>query len=135
MNYNKDQQQEFRELANWVIDQSKQAGAGDCKVSISKRRSVEINYRERKPEVIKEATTQGLYLEVFINNRFAGKSTPDFRKSTLSGFISDLIDNAKIMEEDPFRSLPDPKYYAGRSDIDLQLSDPDFQQLTPENRH
>lgn len=135
MSYKKDQQQEFRELANWVIDQTKQAGANDCKVSISKRRSVEINYRDRKPEVIKEATTQGLYLEVFINKRFAGKSTPDFRKSTLSGFISDLIENAKIMEEDPFRTLPDPKYYAGRSEKDLQLADPDFQQLTPENRH
>jgi PmbA protein len=135
MSYKKDQQQEFRELAGWVIDQTKQAGANDCKVSISKRRSVEINYRDRKPEVIKEATTQGLYLEVFINNRFAGKSTPDFRKSTLSGFITDLIDNAKIMEEDPFRTLPDPKYYAGRSTMDLQLADPDFQQLTPENRH
>jgi PmbA protein len=135
MSYKKDQQQEFRELANWVIDQTKQAGAKDCKVSISKRRSVEINYRDRKPEVIKEATTQGLYLEVFINKRFAGKSTPDFRKSTLSGFINDLIENAKIMEEDPFRTLPDPKYYAGRSDKDLQLADPDFQLLTPENRH
>ena len=115
MSYKKDQQQEFRELAGWVIDQTKQAGANDCKVSISKRRFVEINYRDRKPEVIKEATTQGLYLEVFVDNRFAGKSTPDFRKSTLAGFITDLIDNARIMEEDPFRTLPDPKYYAGRS--------------------
>ncbi|MBN1144434.1 MAG: TldD/PmbA family protein [Bacteroidales bacterium] len=135
MNYRKDQQQEFRELAGWVIDQTLKAGAKDCKVNISKRRSVEINYRERKPEIIKEATTQGLYLEVFYNNRYAGKSTPDFRKSTLEGFITDLIDNARIMEEDPFRTLPDPKYYSGRSSLDLQLSDPDFSKLLPEDRH
>jgi len=109
----KDQQQDFRELAGWVIDQTKKAGAKECKVSISKRRFVEINYRDRKPEVIKEATTQGLFLEVFVNNRFAGQSTPDFRRSTLEGFINDVIDNAKIMEEDPFRTLPDPKYYSG----------------------
>jgi PmbA protein len=96
---------------------------------------VEIIYRDRKPDVIKEATRQGLYLEVFINNRFAGQSTPDFRKSTLEGFISDLIGNAGIMEEDPFRTLPDPKYYEGRSNADLQLYDPDYTQLTPENRH
>lgn len=135
MKYNKDQQQEFRDLAGWVIDQAKQAGANDCKVSISKRRFVEINYRDRKPEVIKEATTQGLYLEVYINNRFAGRSTPDFRKSTLTGFVTDLMDNAKIMEEDPFRMLPDPKYYAGRASRDLQLSDPKQAELTPEERH
>jgi PmbA protein len=135
MSYEKDQQQEFQELAGWVIDQTLKAGAKDCKVNLSKRRFVEINYRDRKPEVIKEATTQGLNLQVFINNRFASQSTPDFRKSTLAGFITDVVESAKIMEEDPFRTLPDPKYYAGRTSIDLQLADPTQGKLTPEERH
>lgn len=114
MTYIPIQQKEFRELADWVVDMTKKAGADDCKVSISKRRFVEINYRDRKPEVIKEATTQNLNLQVFQNKRYASQSTPDFRKSTLTGFISDVIDSARIMEEDPFRTLPDPKYYQGR---------------------
>ncbi len=135
MSYNKDQQLSFRELADLVIGQTKKAGANDCKVSLSKRRIVEINYRDRKPDVIKEATTQNLYLEVFINKRYAGQSTPDFRQSTLAGFINDVVSNAKMVEEDPFRTLPDPKYYEGRSTADLQLNDPDYSKLTPENRH
>ena len=135
MSLHKDQQQEFQELASWVIDQTAKAGAKDCRVNISKRRFVEINYRDRKPEVIKEATTQGLYLEVYVDNRFAGRSTPDFRKSTLAAFIPDLIDNARIMEEDPFRTLPDPKYYAGRTTADLDLYDYKKDLLTPEDRH
>lgn len=135
MSNQKNQQKEFQELAEWVIDQTKKAGAKDCKVNLSKRRFVEINYRDRKPEVIKEATTQGLNLQVFLNNRFASQSTPDFRKSTLAGFITDVIESAKIMEEDPFRTLPDPKYYAGRTTSDLQLADPAHAQLTPEERH
>jgi len=135
MSYTSNNQQEFQELADWVIDQTKKAGAKDCKVNLSKRRFVEINYRDRKPEVIKEATTKGLYLQVFINNRFAGQSTPDFRKSTLAGFITDVVDSAKIMEEDPYRTLPDPKYYAGRTTSDLQLADPAQDELTPEGRH
>jgi PmbA protein len=85
--------------------------------------------------VIKEATTKGLSLEVFMNNRYAVQSTPDFRTSTLEGFITSLIESAAIMEEDPFRTLPDPKYYEGRSTEDLQLNDPDYSQLTPEDRH
>ena len=64
----------LQDLANWVIDQTIKAGADDCKVSLSKRRMVDINYREQKPEVIKEATTKNLYLEVFVNNRYAGNS-------------------------------------------------------------
>lgn len=131
----KEQQLNFQDLSDWVIAQTKKAGAQDCRVSLSKRRLVEINYRDRKPEVIKEATTKSLYLEVFINNRFAGQSTPDFRQSTLTTFIGDVVDNAGIMEEDPFRTLPDPKYYQGRSTADLQLSDPDYNRITPESRH
>lgn len=131
----KDQTLSFRELADWVIDQTIKAGAKECRVNLSKRRLVEINYRDRKPENIKEATTQNLYLEVFANNRFAGQSTPDLRQSTLSGFITDVVESAKIMEEDPFRTLPDPKYYEGRSTVDLQLSDPEYGAITPENRH
>lgn len=130
-----DYQHEFRELASWVVDQAKKAGANDCRVSISKNRFVEINYRSRKPETIKEATTQGLRLEIYKNNRFSSQSTPDFRKSTLSGFISDLVDNTKIMEEDPFRTLPDPKYFKGRSDKDLDLVDTSYNSLEPEMRH
>lgn len=135
MSYENNNQKEFQELADWVIDQTKKAGAKDCKVSLSKRRFVEINYRDRKPEVIKEATTQGLNLQVYMNNRFASQSTPDFRKSTLSGFITDVVESARIMEEDPFRTLPDPKYYAGRSTSDLQLDDPSQSRLTPDDRH
>lgn len=130
-----DNQREFRELASWVVDQAKKAGANDCRVGISKNRFVEINYRNRKPETIKEATTQGLRLEIYKNNRFSSQSTPDFRKSTLSGFISDLVDNTKIMEEDPFRTLPDPKYFKGRFDKDLDLVDASYNSLQPEMRH
>ncbi len=135
MKNKKDTQMNFRDLADWVITQTKNSGANDCRVSVSKRRLVEINYRDRKPEVIKEATTQNLYLEVFINNRSASQATPDLRQSTLPGFITGVIESAKIMEEDPFRTLPDPKYYEGRSTADLQLCDPDYNQLPPEGRH
>jgi PmbA protein len=132
---NTDQQLEFQELAEWVINETKKAGANDCKVSLSTRRFVEIRYREQKPEVIKEATTKGLDLQVYINNRFAAQSTPDFRKTTLPGFISGVVENAKIMEEDPFRTLPDPKYYEGIILTDLDLADPTQSSLSPELRH
>ena len=124
-----------QELSDWVIDQTLKAGADNCKVSLSKRRLVEINYREHKPEVIKEATTKNLYLEVFINNRYAGQSTPDYRQSTLSDFIKGVVESAKIMEEDPYRTLPDPEYYEGRTTEDLQLNDPGYSALTPDERH
>ena len=46
---------EMLELATWAIETAKAAGADACRVRINSNRSVEIGYRERKPETIKEA--------------------------------------------------------------------------------
>ncbi|MBN2481187.1 MAG: TldD/PmbA family protein [Bacteroidales bacterium] len=135
MNKINKQQQNFNELADWVIDRTLKSGANGCKVNLSKTRFVDIIYRERRPDVIKEATTQSLSLEVFVNNRYASQSTPDLRKTTLESFINDVIDNAKIVEEDPFRTLPDPEYYKGQTNENLLLNDPSYGQHTPEERH
>jgi predicted Zn-dependent protease len=41
----------------------------------------------------------------------------------------------KLLAEDPFRTLPDPKYYKGRANINLEIFDKDYEKLTPEGRH
>lgn len=131
----KEKQMTFPELADWVIERTLKAGAKECRVSLSKSRLIEINYRERKPETLKEASTRSLNLEVFIDNRYANQSTPDFRAASLESFIDGLIESARIMEEDPFRTLPNPELYSGRPDTDLQLVDPDYDTVSPESRH
>ena len=126
---------EMVNLCEFVLKTAKQAGAADCKVSFSKRRFVEVQYREHKPENVKEATTQGIGIDIFVNGRYSAQSTSDLRKDTLKSFVVNVIDNTKLLEEDPYRSLPDPKYYMGRKNIDLQLLDPEYKKVTPEIRH
>ena len=123
------------ELLNWVLTQAKKAGAADSRAYISKQRFVDIRYRERRPDTIKEATTQNLNLEVFLNGKYASQSTPDLRKPALEKFVKEVVENASILDEDPFRSLPDPKYYAERSQKDLDLVDINHVSYTPEDRH
>ncbi|MBN1414711.1 MAG: TldD/PmbA family protein [Bacteroidales bacterium] len=125
----------MQELLNWAVDQAKKTGAADCKITLSKRRFVEIRYREKKPDAIKEATTQNLNLEVFLNGKYASQSTPDLRKPALEAFIKEVVDNASVLDQDPFRSLPDPKYYAGQIRKDLELNDTNYDHYTPQDRH
>ena len=127
--------QELLDLATWTIQAAKAAGANDCRANVYRDRSVEISYRERKPENIKEASTRGLNLEVFVNRRYSSQSTSDLRRDALKDFIAQAIAATKLLAEDPFRSLPDPKYYAGRSTLDLGRVDPTYPQLAPEERH
>jgi PmbA protein len=127
--------QELYDLATWGIATAKSAGAAACRIGISGARTVEISYRERKPENIKEASTKSLSLEIFVNGRYSSMSTSDLRKDALSEFISRAVAQTKLLAEDPFRSLPDPKYYQGRQDIELELVDPGYQTWSPDSRH
>ena len=125
----------MHDLASWSIEKAKAAGAGDCRVGISSRRFVEISYRQRKPESIKEASTRNLYIEIYADNRYSGQSTSDLRQDELKDFISNAVATTKLLAEDPFRTLPDPKYYQDRADIELGIRDADYEKLTPESRH
>jgi PmbA protein len=126
---------EMLDLANWVLKETKKAGADECVVGHWKSRSVEIAYRDRKPESIKEAAKRGLDVRIYVNGRYSGQSTSDIRKESLSVFIANAVATTKLLAEDPFRTLPDPKYYEGRAEIDLKLVDPDHKGFSPERRH
>jgi len=126
---------EMQDLAAWVVKTAKSAGADDCRVNINSQRNVEISYRKHKPENIKEATTKGLYIQLFVNGRYSTQTTSDLRKDALKDFITNAISTTKLLAEDPYRTLPDPKYYKGRAKIDLELVDPAYEKYTPEDRH
>jgi len=126
---------EMKNLAEWSIKTAKAAGADDCRVSIDGERFVQITYRKKKPESIKEASKKELYVQIFANKRYSGQWTSDLRKDALKTFITNAVVSTKLLAEDPFRTLPDPKYYKGRAHIDLEILDKDYEKLTPEGRH
>ncbi|MEJ2542868.1 MAG: TldD/PmbA family protein [Calditrichaceae bacterium] len=126
---------EMINLCEFVLKTAKEAGADDCGVGISKSRFVEVQYREHKPETVKEATTQGIGIDIYVNSRYSSQSSSDLRKDALKSFVYNVVETAKLLEEDPYRSLPDPKYFEGRKDIDLQILDPEYKKITPELRH
>jgi PmbA protein len=127
--------QELYDLASWGIQTAKAAGAAASRIGISGARTVQISYRERKPENIKEASTKSLSLEIFVNGRYSTMSTSDLRKEALKEFIGRAVAQTRLLAEDPFRSLPDPKYYGGRQNPDLDLVDPEYKTWNPESRH
>jgi PmbA protein len=127
--------QELYDVAEKAIQIAKSSGGDDCRVSIGGERFVEIGYRDRKPENIKEASTRGLRVEIFVNKRYSSQSTSDLRPESLKTFIENAVASTKLLAEDPFRTLPDPKYYQGRAAVDLKQYDPEYEKVTPESRH
>ena len=126
---------EMLDLAKKSIDVAKKAGASDCRVAVERQRFVEISYRKRKAETLREASTKGLSIQLFVSGRFSSQSTNDLRPGPLGEFIANAVKGTELLEADPFRSLPDPKYYEGRAKKDLEILDPDYARVTPEKRH
>lgn len=127
--------QELFELSQWIKKQTLAKGASDCKITLDKRRLVEMNYREKKPETIKEATTRNLSLEIFMDGKYSVAITPDLRKSSLETFIAKGVENTQFIEKDPYRTLPEKKYIEGQIEKDLKLYDSNIPNFSTEKKH
>ncbi len=125
----------MKDLATSSLKTAKKSGADECRVSIYTDRRVEISYREKKPENIKEATRNYLSIEVFADGRYSNQSTSDLRTDAVATFIGNAVAMTKLLAKDPFRSLPGAKYYKGRSDSDLGICDAKHDEFSPEDRH
>ncbi len=126
---------ELLDLASLALEQAKRAGAGGCRVTISNQRDVEVSYRERKPETIKEASTRDLTISLYVDGRYSAQGTSDLRPQALSSFIAQAVAATRLLAEDPHRSLPDPKYFAGVVERDLGIDDPAYGAVKPADRH
>ncbi len=126
---------ELLDLGHWCLKTAKAKGASDCGLTLQSERFINISYRNRKPENIKEALTRQLSLEIFVAGRYSVQITSDLRREALEKFISEAIAMTKLLDPDPYRSLPDPKYFQEIKKLDLGLVDPEYARLTPEKRH
>jgi len=122
------------ELARWAVAQARKCGAQDAAVDVRDGREIEVQFRDKTIEKLQEAKRHSLGISVYLNNRYSTQSTNNLRKASLETFISDAVAMTKYLNEDQFRKLPDPKYYAGREARDLQMRDPSYELLSAEAR-
>jgi PmbA protein len=125
---------DVREIARTAMKSALARGAQEAAATVNRTRNVSLEWRDGKVEKINEATTRGLTLQLYVDGRYSQVSSSDLRPEALSTFIGDSISMTRVLSEDPFRSLPEPALYEGRASVDLQLEDPAYPTVTPEQR-
>ncbi len=125
---------ELLDLGNWIIKTTQNIEHVECRVNIQNNRGVELRYREKKPEIIKEAIDKNLTLDLFIDGKYSSQTTPDLRKSSLESFIRKSIENTKFIEKDTYRSLTDSKYFHNINK-ELSIYDHNIKDLSIEELH
>lgn len=122
------------ELAHWVAETAKAEGASEISVDIAKSRGVEVQYRDGQLDKVKESTQNSLNINVYADNKYSGHSTNDLRKESLGKFIKDAVAMTKYLSEDKFRMLPDPSFYQGMNNVDLDIIDHGYESIDANQR-
>jgi PmbA protein len=121
---------ESKELAGWAVQQARKSGATDVAVQLGESRGVEIEYRDQQIDKLQESVRCSLRITIYLGRRYSVHSTNDLSKAGLEKFIAEAVSMTKYLGEDRYRALPDPKYYAGRKQVDLKLADASFDAIT-----
>jgi PmbA protein len=122
------------DLAHWAVDRALKAGADQASVGLNFARRIEIEVREKKLDKLQEATENGLYLQVYVQQRYSGQSTNDLKKDSLERFIQDAVAATRYLTKDEFRSLPDPKYYPSKPQGQLKILDESYDGIDTSDR-
>lgn len=122
------------DLAHWAAGQVKKFGADDAAVNLSNSRSIEVEVRNGKVDILKESTENSMTVAVYAKNRFTSHTTNDIRKDALTPFIEEAVNMTKYLGEDIYRTLPDEKYYPETAAMDLGTADDTYDDLKSEKR-
>lgn len=112
------------DAARRAADATLKFGADAARVSVSRSRGVDVEWRDGRLERVQERTRRGLSVAVYVDGRYSASSTNDLRPDALSAFLEEAVAMTRLLEPDPHRGLPDPARYAGRAAVDLDLCDP-----------
>lgn len=122
------------DLAHWVVTLAKKHGASEAAVNISNSRDVEVSFRDKQLDKLKESTKSSLNITIYADGKYSSHSTNDLRKSELGKFVEKAIAMTKYLTKDPFRSLPKPELYNGQRKLNLELLDLSYSSIESSKR-
>ncbi len=125
--------QSLKDLAQYIIDTARQAGADEVDVVILDALKSSITVRLGKIEELKQASPKQLGIRVFKNKRKALTYSSDFRKDSLKSLIKRTVALVKVSSQDSFAGLPD-KALLGVAKQPLALYDKKLETMSTERK-
>ncbi len=115
---------EILKKAKEVVHKAEKLGAQGVRATINRNRDSEVEWLDDGLERVRESTTMGLGLALFVDGCYSSHNTSDLRSDALDTFIEDAVGLTRLLAKDEHRKLPDPKYYEDQFKGDLKNYDP-----------
>src|SRR3972149_4124908 len=124
---------ELQHTAEHVIQRVKKRGATAADVMIREDDTFSVTVGMGQVETLKEAISRSMMLRVFVGKRTATSHTSDLSENLIDRLVDETVEMARLTSEDDSGVLPEESVF--RNDFpDLDLFDPSWEQLTPEQR-
>jgi PmbA protein len=107
-----------------VIKEAQKLGADQVRASISRNRDSEVEWLDDRLERVRESTTMGLSVDLYVDGRYSSHNTSDLRPDAISAFLEEGVAATRLLAQDEHRKLPDPDRYADIFAGDLKSYDP-----------
>lgn len=121
------------EYAARAVERARQAGATACDAVMVEAESSSTSVRLGEVETVKLSRERRLGLRCFAGQSSAVASTADLDGGAVDAFARQVVEMARAVAADPMSGLPEPALLA--TDLpDLELSDPEGLELSPEER-
>jgi PmbA protein len=98
---------ELMDAAAKAVQAAKSAGADQSEAMIQQASVFTARVREGKPDLVKQATTRGLGLRVFVGGKPGFAASSDLRPESLSSLAAKAVALARAGEADSFAGLPE----------------------------
>lgn len=125
---------ENKKLAQWAMEFALKNGCQASRVSLYNGSSSSFEIRDMKIDRLQQASENSLVIHLFVDGRYGSFSTNRLDKKELEKFIRNGIDSTRYLAEDKARTLPDPSLYYKGGGADLQLIDPKFDSILPDDK-
>ncbi|MDR2138635.1 MAG: TldD/PmbA family protein [Tannerella sp.] len=123
-----------KQLAQWTMDCALKNGCRDARIHLYSGSSTSFEIRDMKIDRLQQASEMALSLHLFVDGRFGAYATNRLDKKELERFIRNAIDSTRYLAEDRARTLPDASLYYRGGGSDLQLCDPAFHTIPPDDK-
>jgi PmbA protein len=120
--------------AQQAVELAVKLGASDAWASTSRSHGVNFEMRNGMLEKVEDSTSRGLSIRLWVDGRYSAHGTNDLRSKSLESFVQEAIAVTRALQEDPYRVIPDPALFKGRSNLDLDLVDQSIASITREQR-
>ncbi|MCI1683933.1 MAG: TldD/PmbA family protein [Bacteroides sp.] len=123
-----------KKLAQWAMDFALKNGCQAAKLVLYANSNSSFELRDAKMDRLQQASESGLSISLYVDGRYGSYSTNRLDKKELETFIKNGIESTRYLAPDESRVLADPSRYYKGGKPDLQLFDPKFYDINPDDK-